>query len=67
MCVDEDYKKLFKQGCPHPKIVRSLKETFGDGVISDFLANIPILGNLLAPGAKTIGLGTKKSKGLYLG
>lgn len=42
----------------------------GRGVVSDFVGKIPVLGNLLSPVLKTVGLGLKKTKqrgkGMYL-
>jgi hypothetical protein len=42
----------------------------GHGVVSDFVGKIPVLGNLLSPVLKTVGLGLGKKKqrgkGMYL-
>jgi len=67
----EHYNKLAKKGHSRDEIVKSLKNKFGSGVVSDLLAKIPLLGNLLSPIANMIGLGLKVSKkktakGLYL-
>ena len=66
--IVKDYNKMAKNGHSKDDIVASLRHKYGAGIVSDFLAKIPVLGNLLTPITKTLGLGlkTKKAKGLYL-
>ena len=62
------YNKLAGKGHSRNEIISSLQNKYGSGVVSDFLAKIPLLGNLLAPITNMIGLGLKKktAKGLFL-
>ena len=65
------YNNLAGKGHSRKEIIDSLQNKYGSGVVSDFLAKIPLLGNLLSPITNMIGLGLKVSKkktakGLYL-
>ena len=60
--IQQDYNQLATQNLNRQQIRKVLKQYHGSGVVSDFLKNIPILGNLLSPIASTIGLGLKRRK-----
>ena len=49
------YNKLAGKGHSRNEIISSLQNKYGSGVVSDFLAKIPLLGNLLTPITNMIG------------